>query len=246
MGKLDDKVAIVTGGAGGIGRATVALFKREGAQVVASDLQAVEAPEGADQLIVHDVTREDDWQRLISGVRARYGPIDVLVNNAGIVLTRSVEETSLEDWRRVMAVNLDGVFLGLKHGIASMKARGGTIVNLSSVAALVAAPQLAAYSASKGAVCALSRSAAIHCTGQSYPIRINAVLPGFADTAMLDEITGRLGGEARVKEKLAQRQPIGRLASAEEIAKAVLYLASDDSSYVTGSELVVDGGFSAR
>ncbi len=227
-------------------RATAALFKAEGARVVASDLRADMALQGADQFIVHDVTREDDWRHLIAEVRTRFGTIDVLVNNDGIDLSHSDEETTLEDWRRVMAVNLDGVFLGLKHGIAAMKARGGTIVNLSSVAGLVAAPQMAAYSASKGAVRALSRSAAIHCTGQGYPIRINAVLPGFTDTSMLDEITGLLGEGARVKEKLAQRQPLGRLARAEEIARAILYLACDDSSYMTGSELVVDGGFSAK
>ena len=245
MGKLDGKVALVTGGAGGIGRATAALFKAEGAQVVASDLREDPASP-ADLFVRHDVTSEDDWHRVIETALERFGELQVLVNNAGLGIAGSIEETSLADWRRVMAVNLDGVFLGLKHGVAAMKAGGGAIVNIASVAGLVAAPQMAAYSASKGAVRALSRSAAIHCTGLGYPIRVNAVLPGFADTAMLDGITGDLGEAARIKRKLAERQPMGRLGTAEEVARAVLYLASDESSYSTGSELLVDGGFSAR
>ena len=251
MEKLKSKVALVTGAAGGIGQATVGLFKAEGAVVVATDLRQPEADGGgADLALRHDVALEADWHEVIKQTLNRFGALDVLVNNAGLGVTGSIEDTSLEDWRRVMAVNLDGTFLGLKHAIPAMKTRGGAIVNVSSVAALVAAPQMAAYAASKGGVKALSRSAAIHCTGLGYPIRVNAVLPGFSDTGMLDGITGELSGAlgeaARVKQKLAERQPMGRLGTPEEIARTVLFLACDDSAYMTGTEVVVDGGFAAR
>lgn len=245
MGKLTDKVALVTGAAGGIGTATVDLFAAEGAAVIAADICVPSTPAGGIAITL-DVTEETDWRHAIAQVQDRFGRLDVLVNNAGLGTAGSLEDTTIEDWRRVMSVNVDGVFLGMKHAVPLMKDGGGAIVNLSSVAGLTAAPQMAAYAASKGAVRALSRSAAIHCTGLGYPIRVNAVLPGFADTAMLDGLTDALGEAERVKRKLAERQPMGRLGTPEEIARAVLYLASDDSSYTTGSELVVDGGFTAR
>ncbi len=246
MARLEEKVAVITGAAGDIGRALTGLFRDEGARVVASDLAAQPDSPRADLWCASDVTDEAAWQALITQAQDRFGRIDVLVNNAGVALAKSVEETSLEEWRAIMAVNLDGVFLGLKHGIGAMKRTGGSIVNLSSVAGLVAAPQLAAYAASKGAVRSLTRSAAIHCTDAGYPIRINAVLPGFTDGAMLDGIAEVLGRKDSIKAKLASRQPLGRLATTDEVARAVLYLASDEASYVTGSELVIDGGYSAR
>jgi len=243
---LADKILLVTGAAGGLGAAVVRLAAAQRALVVAGDLSADPSPAGAALSIALDVTDEDAWEQAIAAAVARFGRLDALINNAGIGLAGSVEETSLEDWRRVMAVNLDGVFLGVKHAIAAMKRTGGAIVNVASVAGLVAAPPFAAYAASKGGVRALTRAAAIHCTDRGYPIRVNAVLPGFTDTAMLDGMAECLGERQRIKVKLAERQPMARLAAPEEIARAILFLASDQSSYMTGAELVVDGGYSAK
>ncbi len=245
MRRLEDKVALVTGAAGGIGRATVKLFLEEGAKVAASDLQA---PQAIDSVLAlaQDVTREADWRKALAAVEEHFGRFDLLVNNAGIALVEDLENTSLEDWRRTMAVNLDGTFLGIKHGIAALKAHGGVIVNVASVAGIVAAPLLGAYATAKGGVRALTKSAAIHCTDKGYDIRINSLHPGFTDTAMLEGFSPVLGGGDAVRQKLARRQPMGRLARPEEVAEAILYLASEQSSYMTGGELVLDGGFSAQ
>ena len=253
MTGLEQRVALVTGAAGGIGAATVAALAREGALVVASDLQAPAGDQPAVALTLQqDVTREADWARSMAAVTERFGRLDILVNNAGRALTRGLEETSLEDWHQIMAVNLDSVFLGVRHAIAAMKAspadEGATasIVNLSSVAGLVGAPMLAAYSAAKGGVRHFTKSAALYCADRGYPIRINSIHPGFTDTALLDGIAGTLGETDAMKDKIARRQPMKRLASAEEIAEAVVFLAGPQSSYMTGTELVVDGGFTAQ
>ena len=240
---------LITGAAGGIGRATVAAFAAAGARVAASDLMPPDLAD-AELRLAHDVTREEDWQRALECVGKAFGGLDVLVNNAGVALVKDIEATSLAEWRRVLQVNLEGCFLGTQQGIAAMKEGGGAIVNLASIAGQVAAPLLAAYSTSKAGVAALGRVAAIHCTDRGYPIRINTVKPGFTDTAMLDSIAEALGDEARdpavIRSKLARHQPMGRLATAEEIAEAILFLASPRASYMTGAELVLDGGFTAR
>jgi NAD(P)-dependent dehydrogenase (short-subunit alcohol dehydrogenase family) len=246
MPRLADKVTLVTGAAGGIGRAVSALFAAEGAQVAASDLAAPEDRDAALSLAL-DVTREDHWARAMEAVLDRFGRLDVLVNNAGLALTKRLEETTLEDWRRVLAVNLDGAFLGTRAAIGVMKQTGGgAIVNLSSAAGIVGAPLLAAYSAAKGGLRLFTKSAALYCAEQGYGIRVNSLHPGFTDTAMLDGITQAYGDPATVKAKLAKRQPLGRLAAPEEVARAALYLASDEAAYMTGAELVLDGGFTAQ
>jgi len=242
---LEGKTVLITGAAGGIGKAAVVAFHNAGAKVVASDLTAPALPDAA-MAISHDVTSEDDWQDVVATIEARFGGLDILINNAGIALVADIEETSLDAWRTVMTVNLEGCFLGTREAIKAMKAQGGVIVNLSSIAGEIAAPILAAYSASKAGVAALGKVAAIHCTDKGYPIRVNTLKPGFTATAMVDSIGEKLGNPERVLAKLASGQPMGRLASAEEVAQALLFLASDQSSYMTGAELVLDGGFTAR
>ena len=238
---------LVTGAAGGIGRAVCTLFAAEGARVAASDLTAPGDVDGADLALALDVTREADWASALSLVAERFGRLDVLVNNAGVALTKDLEATSLDEWRQVMAVNLDGTFLGTKAAIAVMKeSGGGAIVNLSSIAGIIGAPMLAAYSAAKGGVRNFTKSAALHCAERGYRIRVNSLHPGFTDTAMLDHIAGTLGDPGAVKDKMARRQPLGRLAEPQEIARAALYLASDEAAYMTGAELVLDGGFTAQ
>lgn len=241
--RLDQKIALVTGAGGGIGRALVALFRAEGARVVASDRTAPELP--ADLALALDVTREADWTAALDETERRFGRLDILVNNAGYALVKKLPETSLEEWREVMAINLEGTFLGVREGMKRL-APGGCIVNLASVAGLVAAPPLAAYSAAKGAVIALTRTAAITAAEAGKGIRINALCPGFTDTAMLDEIAADLGEAATVKAKLTRLQPLRRLCTPEEVAEAALYLASDAARYVTGTALTIDGGFTAQ
>jgi 3(or 17)beta-hydroxysteroid dehydrogenase len=240
--RLADKTVLVTGASGGIGSAIVRRFRAEGAQVAASDLTAPTLP--CDLALALDVTDEVEWAEAVRRARAAFGRLDVLVNNAGLALTRPLAETTLAEWRRVMAVNLDGTFLGVREGLRHL-APSGAILNLASVAALVAAPPLAAYSAAKGGVVALTRSAAAIAAEAGQGIRVNALCPGFTDTAMLDEISAALGSRDSVKAKLARRQPLGRLCTPEEIAEAALYLCSDAARYVTGTTLTVDGGYSS-
>jgi NAD(P)-dependent dehydrogenase (short-subunit alcohol dehydrogenase family) len=248
MGRLQGKIVLVTGAAGGIGRAICGLFAAEGAELAASDLAAPEDVEGAALALALDVTREADWAAAVSQVVARFGRLDVLVNNAGIALSKDLEATTLDEWRHVMAVNLDGTFLGTKAAVAAMKPNGGgAIVNLSSVAGIIGAPMLAAYCAAKGGIRTFTKSAALYCARQGTGIRVNSLHPGFVDTAMLDGIAEALGDTlATVKDKLARRQPMGRLAEPLEVARAALYLASDEAAYMTGAELVLDGGFTAQ
>jgi NAD(P)-dependent dehydrogenase (short-subunit alcohol dehydrogenase family) len=245
--RLAGKVALVTGAAGGIGRALVALFQAEGAIVVATDV--VPLPDGAALSLPLDVTSESAWREAMTQVERDYGRLDVLVNNAGILLSRPLMETTLAEWQEVMAVNLDGTFLGLREAMKLMarnrEPAGGAIVNIASVAALVAAPTLAAYAAAKGGVVSLTRAAAIAAAEIGGGIRINAVCPGFTDTAMIDRIAAGFGKPEEIKAKLARRQPLGRLCTPEEVAEAALYLASDAARYVTGTTLTVDGGYSA-
>jgi 3(or 17)beta-hydroxysteroid dehydrogenase len=247
-GRLAGKVAVITGAAGGIGRALVALFRTEGAQVVATDLSAPKLDSALSLPL--DVTSESDWQDALAKVEKRFGRLDILVNNAGYATSGPFADTTLAAWRKVMAVNLDGTFLGMREAMATMarnaKPTGGAIVNVASVAGLVAAPPFAAYAAAKGAIISLTRTVAISAAESGSGIRVNAVCPGFTDTPMLDNLAHDLGQREAVKAKLAQRQPLGRLCTPEEVAEAVLYLASDAARYVTGTTLVIDGGYSAR
>ncbi len=254
MGRVAGKVALITGGASGIGRASAELLAREGAKVVLSDLQdgageeaaaAIAAQGGRAQFRHHDVTDEAAWKTIIADLLAEHGRLDILVNNAGIAGNGlPVDETPLQLWRDCLAVNLDGVFLGLKHGVAAMKQRGGAIINTSSVLGMVGLPLATAYSASKGGVRLLTKAVAIECAARGLDIRVNSVHPGFIDTPMVSGAIQR-GGPAR-REAILQSQPTGQMGQPSDIAEGILYLASDAGKFVNGSELVIDGGYLAR
>lgn len=253
MNRVQGKVALITGAASGIGRATAALLARHGAAVVVADInssggQRTVADVGDKALFVTlDVTAEAAWQQAIGATIQQFGGLDVLVNCAGIGINGVFEETSLADWNRVLAVNLTGVFLGCKQAVIAMKHAGvsGSIVNISSIAGLVGGEEIAAYSASKGGVTLLTKSVALSCAARGLGIRCNAIHPTYVDTEMLDPIAEMYGDRDAMRAAMAEDVPLGRLACAEDIANAVLYLASDESAMVTGASLVVDGGTTA-
>jgi NAD(P)-dependent dehydrogenase (short-subunit alcohol dehydrogenase family) len=238
---LPGHIVLITGAAGTLGRAMAEAVRAAGGTVAATDLRS---GEGVD--LAHDVTSEADWARVVAECEARHGRLDGLVNNAGIVVIGSVEETSLDDWRRVMAVNADGVFLGCKAAWPLLKrSRAPSIVNLSSVSGLIGGANLAAYNASKGAVRLLTKSVALHGARLDPPIRCNSVHPAFVAGAMVDQIAGTTRDPDRAREKMAGAIPMGRLARPAEIAASVVHLLSPASAFTTGAELVIDGGLVA-
>ena len=249
-GRLAGKAALITGAASGIGRATAALFHAEGAKVAATDRNeaGLAGLEGvADLVLAHDVTDEARWREVVDAVVAAFGKLDILVNSAGIALKGNIETATLEEFRRTEAVNVEGTFLGCREAIRAMKRQGGgSIVNLSSVAGIIGDAQSAAYCASKGAVRLLTKSAALHCGRSGYNIRLNSVHPSFADTPMVQELIASSKNPDRVREGLMKAAPLGRMGRPEEVANAILYLASDESSFTTGVELMVDGGLTAQ
>ena len=251
MGRVQGKVAMVTGAAQGLGMETARMLAAEGAQLIVTDInekgvQDLAAELGGNSLALrHDVTSEDDWKRVMAAINDRFGRLNILVNNAGIGGVGSVESSSLEEWRHIHAVNLDSVFLGSKYAMPLMKDHRGSIVNISSIAGMIAAPLFAAYNSSKAAVRHLSKSIALHCAKEGYDVRCNSVHPVFIDTPILDSMLGQGAKREQGVEKLARQIPMGRVGEPKDVAYAVLYLASDESQFVTGSELKVDGGISA-
>lgn len=249
--ELSGQVAIVTGGASGIGAASAALLAGAGARVIVADIQPA-APDDAGRFVAHDVTTEASWQALLADVLAREGRLDIMVNNAGVSGgVGSIESTDVATWQRVQGVNSEGVFLGCKYAIQGMKRTGpakpaskGSIVNLSSIAGLQSGAGGLAYTASKGAVRLLSKSVALYCAEKRYGIRCNSVHPGGVDTPIFNPLWQAVGHESG-KAFLGTRHPIGRMAEASEIAELVLWLASDRSSFVTGTEIAADGGVTA-
>ena len=248
MGRLDGKVAIITGAASGIGAATARLFAREGAKVLMTDIQDAKGEALAEQIGENaiyqrlDVSLESDWQKAVQSTVDRLGKLDVLVNNAatgeGLVM---VEEQTVESWDQVMAVNARGVFLGTKHAIPEMrKAGGGSVINISSVYGLVGWTKLGSYPASKGAVRIFSKTAAVQYAKEG--IRVNSLHPGFIDTPQ----AAVLINDPEARADLIRRTPLGRIGTPEDIAYGILFLASDESSYMTGSEFVMDGGITAQ
>ncbi|MDI1444143.1 glucose 1-dehydrogenase [Polyangium sp. 6x1] len=252
MQRFEGKVALLTGAASGLGAAAARRLHAEGAVVVITDLakergEALAAELGARaEFQALDVTQEAAWIEVLDAVVAKHGRLDVLVNNAGVGVVGDVESTTLEQWRFVHAVNTEGTFLGCKHAIRVMKERGGgAIVNVSSVAGMIGAPNLAAYCSSKGGVRTFTKSAAMHCARKGYGIRVNSVHPSFIDTPMVDGMVEKSEDPARAKANLAKSIPLGRLGEPADVAAAVAYLASDDAKFVTGTELLVDGGMLA-
>jgi NAD(P)-dependent dehydrogenase (short-subunit alcohol dehydrogenase family) len=253
---MDGKVAIISGGSGGLGAATARLMAREGAKVVLADVadevgQALAREIGGDYHRL-DVRQEADWTRVAHAVEAEHGRIDVLVNGAGIegdFVNGSPETTSLEQWRKVLAVNLDGTFLGCKAVLPIMKrARKGAIVNISSMASFLGTPVNVAYGASKAGVQQLTKSVAVHGSRDGMRIRCNSVHPGVIRTRMLEHIYQQIGQLANVSaaeaEAMSLRQvPFGEVGEPDDVGYLILYLASDESRYVTGSEFMVDGGW---
>jgi len=257
MDRVKGKVALITGGASGLGRQAARRLVEEGACVVVTDLNEVGGAAVAEELgdsglfIAHDVTKETDWVRVVQASLDKFGRLDVLVNSAGVGNMNSVEDCSLEEWRHVMSVNGDGVFLGCKHGIGAIKrtstepGAGGSIVNISSVSGLIGGHNLAAYNASKGAVRLLTKSVALHCSRQGYNIRCNSVHPTFIDTPMVRSMIDSADDPARVEQKLARQVPLGHIGEPDDIAWGIVYLASNESKFMTGAEFVVDGGITA-
>lgn len=250
-GRVAGKVALVTGGASGLGKASAEMFVKEGAKVAISDIndeggRAVAAALGDAAIFIHhDVTSEEAWIEAIRTTVDTFGGINILVNSAGRGLGKTVEDIELQEWRDLHALDLDSVFLGCKHVLKPMAASGGgSIVNISSIAGIIAGHNMAAYNSAKAAVRHLSKSVALHCCRQGYNIRCNSVHPTFVDTPILDRHKARFGAEEALS-KLARQVPIGRVGRPEEVAYGILYLASDESSYTTGSELLIDGGISA-
>lgn len=250
MSRLADKVAIITGAGSGMGREEALLFAREGAKVVATDIneaavlavvKEIEVEGGVATAIAHNVASEEQWISIVAAAIETYGRIDILVNNAGISFAVGMLDTTVEQWDKVMNINLSSVFLGMKHVVPHMqKNNGGAIVNISSIAGITGSQGAGAYTASKGAVRMLSKAAAVDYGKDN--IRVNSVHPGFIETPMSKEF---VGNEQMLAWFLSQTA-LPRVGQAVEVAKAVLFLASDDASYLTGIELPVDGGVTAK
>ena len=255
MGRVQGKTALVTGAAQGLGAAIAAMLAREGANVVLTDINIDGARKMAHEIntanadraiaILQDVTEPGRWTQVINDTKEAFGGLNILVNNAGIGSMGSIEEETYENWRHVHAVDLDSVFLGCKAAIPLMaESGGGSIVNVSSISGIIAGHNLAAYNSAKAAVRHLSKSVALHCARAGNNIRSNSIHPVFVDTPILDGMM-RSGDREATLRKLGRQIPIGRVAEPDDVAYAVLYLASDESKFVTGSELKIDGGISA-
>ena len=256
MGRVDNKVAVVTGGARGIGKATCKLLAAEGAKVAVADIIEDEGEQVVQEIQENgntaeywhlDTTRESEVEKVIGEAVEKFGGLHVLVNNAGIAGTNeATEDIDLKEWKNVLDVNVNGVFLCTKHAIPHMrKAGGGSIINLSSIYGIISAPDLPAYHASKGAVRLMSKTDALLYAKEK--IRVNSVHPGYIWTPLVEDL-GKSSEEGvdAFRRELASRHPVGHVGEPEDIAYGILYLASDESTFVTGSELVIDGGYTAQ
>jgi 3(or 17)beta-hydroxysteroid dehydrogenase len=260
MDRVKGKIVLITGSASGIGKASALLLAKEGARVIISDINVPGGREVARQInseggeaifIKLDVTIERDWIKTVEKILTSFGKLDVLVNNAGITIVSSVEDMTLKDWRHVMSVNSEGVFLGTKYAVGLMKkSGGGSIINISSAAGMVGMNYSSVYCASKGAVRLFTKAAAFEFSKavNNYNIRVNSIHPNAIDTPMLDRLDALFNSQAEVndmKTRIENSIPLGRRGKATEVAYAVLYLASDESTYSTGAEFVCDGGWTA-
>lgn len=259
MSQLEGRVALVTGGARGIGAAACASLAEAGANVVVSDIRdgAETAAATGGAYFRHDVGDEADWAAAIAFAEKTFGGLDILVNNAGIFFSKPIVETTLEEFQRMQRINVEGVFLGMKHAIPAIAARaqkwdgGGAIVNISSIAGLVGGSSSIAYTASKGAVRLMTKAAAIECATLKLNIRVNSVHPGVIETPMSAEVMGDPEVAARegptdARKRLIKFHPVGRIGRPLDIANAITFLASDAAAFMTGAEMVVDGGITAQ
>src|ERR1017187_7840023 len=235
---LNDKIVLVTGAAGAIGAAVVAALSRAGGTAIATDLT------GCGTTL--DVTAEADWQRVTAAIERQHGRLDGLVNAAGIVALGSVEQLDFATWRRVLGVNLDGAFLGCKYSFPLLRKKGGSIVNLSSVSGLVGGHNLAAYNASKGGLSLLTKSVALTGARRKPPVRCNAVCPAFLEGPMVEQIAQATRYPDAVHQRLVMDIPLGRLGKPAEVADFCVYLLSDAAAFITGADLPIDGGLTAR
>jgi NAD(P)-dependent dehydrogenase (short-subunit alcohol dehydrogenase family) len=256
-GRVAGKVVLITGGASGIGLASAEACAREGAIVIITDLNVKEGEAQAKRLVAEglkvefleqDATSEADWRRVVDEIIGRHGQLDVLVNNAGIAIIAPLEQETLDGWRKTQAVNMEGVFLGCREAVRVMKNRGGSIVNISSIEGLIGEPLLPAYNASKGGVRLFTKSVALYCAQQGYGIRANSVHPGLIGTPLVANFFANMPPEqaAILQQDVMSRIPLKRAGEPRDIGNGVLFLASDESSYMTGSELVIDGGYTAK
>jgi len=252
-GRLQGKAAYITGGASGLGRAMAMAFAQEGARVAIADVDAERGREAQQAIgdaaifLRHDVASEEQWVANLAAAESALGHLDTLVNNAGIGTRGSVEETTLAEWRRIHAVNLEGPFLGCKHAIARIaRAGGGAIINISSVAGLIGARDSAAYCASKGGVRLLSKSVALHCAHRKNGVRCNSIHPVYTDTPMVGQMLQQARRPEIMLEAMKAMIPLGRLGTPEELAAMAVYLVSDEARFVTGAEFVFDGGYTAN
>lgn len=253
MGRLDGKVALVTGAASGIGRAASTRLAEEGARVLVADINEPGGRQTEEKIGVAalfqrlDVSREEDWQAAVATVIEQFGRLDIVVNCAGIGVSCHAEDIELEEWNRLIAVNLTGTMLGCKHGIKGIKLSdgGGAIINLSSVGGLLGTSDLSAYCASKGGVTLLTKAVALDCAELGYGIRCNAIHPTYVDTEMLDPVAEMIGDREAMVAGMLENVPLGRLATPQDIANSVLFLASEESAMITGTAFLVDGGTTA-
>ena len=253
MGRLEGKTALVTGAASGIGLQTSIRLAEEGARVMMTDINLEEGLQQAEKLGANatflklDITEEEEWISVLDETVKRFDRLDILVNSAGMVLIADVEQITLEEWRKVHAVNLDGTFLGCKHGVRVMKEFGaGSIINLSSVSGMIGGFNLAAYNSSKGAVRMLTKSVALHCARAGYGIRCNSIHPTFIETPMLESMIRNSPDPEKARQTLVRQVPLRRIGKPDDVANMIVYLASDESTFVTGTEMVIDGGVIAQ
>ena len=253
MGRLEGKTALVTGAASGIGLQTSIRLAEEGARVMMTDINLEEGLQQAEKLGANatflklDITEEEEWISVLDETVKWFDRLDILVNSAGMVLIADVEQITLEDWRKVHAVNLDGTFLGCKHGVRVMKEFGaGSIINLSSVSGMIGGFNLAAYNSSKGAVRMLTKSVALHCARAGYGIRCNSIHPTFIETPMLESMIRDSPDPEKARQTLVRQVPLRRIGKPDDVANMIVYLASDESTFVTGTEMVIDGGVIAQ